>query len=70
MGFWWATIYNLISLPLASGAFHFWGIGISPEISSLLMAFSSVSVIINALLLYRWKPSKKPTLDEQINLII
>jgi P-type Cu+ transporter len=70
MGFWWATIYNLISIPLAAGAFHFWGIGISPEISSLLMAFSSVSVIINALLLYRWKPSKKPTLDEQINLII
>ena len=70
-GFWWSIFYNMLSLPIASGVFHRWGIGISPIISGLLMACSSISVIANALLLERWKPyNRVASDDDQINLIV
>ncbi len=46
----WALIYNLIGIPLAAFGM------LSPVIAGAAMAFSSVSVVGNALLLKRWKP--------------
>jgi hypothetical protein len=46
----WAFIYNILGIPFAAGIF---GIMLPPSIASLMMAFSSVSVVISALLLYR-----------------
>lgn len=47
----WAFIYNLVCIPLAAGALHVFGIDfqITPTWASALMAFSSVSVVLNSL---------------------
>lgn len=47
----WAFIYNIICIPLAAGVMYVFGINfqITPMWSSALMAFSSVSVVLNSL---------------------
>ena len=47
----WAFIYNVVCIPLAAGALHLFGIDfqITPMWASALMAFSSVSVVLNSL---------------------
>jgi Cu2+-exporting ATPase/Cu+-exporting ATPase len=46
----WAFIYNLIGIPLASGILYpFLGLLLNPVFAGLAMAFSSVSVISNSL---------------------
>lgn len=51
----WAFIYNLVCIPLAAGALRLFGIDfqITPMWASALMAFSSVSVVLNSLRL-KW----------------
>lgn len=55
----WAFAYNVLGIPVAMGLLHlFGGPLLNPMIAGAAMSFSSVSVLINALRLKRFKPSE------------
>jgi P-type Cu+ transporter len=47
----WAFAYNIAGIPLAALGY------LNPVLAGAAMALSSVSVVSNALLLSRWRPS-------------
>ncbi|KKR10815.1 MAG: hypothetical protein UT39_C0014G0004 [Candidatus Woesebacteria bacterium GW2011_GWA1_39_21] len=50
----WASIYNLLAIPIAAGVLYpNFGITLRPEFSALLMSISSIIVATNAVLLNR-----------------
>ncbi len=52
----WAFIYNIIGIPIAAGIlFPFFGFILNPVVSGIAMAFSSVSVVANSLLMTRYR---------------
>lgn len=54
----WAFAYNILGIPVAMGLLYiFGGPLLSPVIAAAAMSFSSVSVLLNALRLKRFKPS-------------
>lgn len=55
----WAFAYNALGIPVAMGVLHlFGGPLLNPMIAGAAMSFSSVSVLLNALRLKRFKPSR------------
>nr|WP_244244728.1 heavy metal translocating P-type ATPase [Marinilactibacillus kalidii] len=56
----WAFAYNLIGIPIAMGAlFIFGGPLLNPALAAVAMSFSSVSVLLNALRLKKFKPDNQ-----------
>jgi Cu+-exporting ATPase len=52
----WAFIYNSLGIPIAAGVLYpFTGFLLSPIIAGAAMAFSSVSVVTNSLLMRRYR---------------
>jgi len=50
----WASVYNLLAIPVAAGAFYsLLGWSLRPEVSALLMSASSIIVAVNAVMLRR-----------------
>ena len=49
----WAMIYNVFGIPIAAGLLSRYGITLKPEFAGLAMAFSSVSVVVNSILIKR-----------------
>lgn len=54
-----ALFYNIIGIPIAARVFASLGVILKPELAGLAMAFSSVSVVTNSLLLKRFQPGKR-----------
>lgn len=51
----WATAYNLIAIPVATGLFVRWGIVLPMSVGAIAMSLSTIIVAINAQLLRRLK---------------
>lgn len=51
----WAFFYNICMLPIACGLLEFANISMNPMLAGLAMTLSSLTVILNALNLKRWK---------------
>lgn len=52
--------YNVLGVPVAAGLlYHFFGIVLSPMLSSLAMSLSSVSIIVNLLRLKKMNIENK-----------
>jgi P-type Cu2+ transporter len=53
----WAMLYNVVGVPVAAGVLlPSYGIALSPSVAGGMMAFSSVAVVSNSLLLsWQWQ---------------
>ena len=65
INFAFASVYNLLMVPLAMGMFSPWGITLPAMVSGMAMSLSSVSVVVSSLML-KWY--RRPVIDSTGNI--
>ncbi|MCR4256254.1 MAG: heavy metal translocating P-type ATPase [Candidatus Uhrbacteria bacterium] len=65
-----ALFYNVAGIPIAARAFIGLGIVLRPELAGLAMALSSVSVVVNSLLLKGFHPQKNNYLSDAAPVLL
>ncbi|KAJ3413012.1 hypothetical protein HDV05_008603 [Chytridiales sp. JEL 0842] len=65
LNFVWATVYNILMIPLAMGFGLPWGIFLHPMLAGMAMSLSSVSVVLSSLLLKSYQPPHGYTHDDE-----
>ena len=55
----WAFFYNSAGIPIAAGVLYPFGFLLNPIVAGVAMAFSSVTVVTNSLLMKRYRPRIK-----------
>lgn len=65
-----ALFFNVIGIPIAARAFMHWGVILRPELAGLAMAFSSVSVVTNSLLLKGFNATKRNWISDIAPLVM
>ncbi|GBL52636.1 hypothetical_protein [Candidozyma auris] len=68
LNFLFATIYNFVMLPFAMGCFLPFNLMLPPAVAAAAMACSSVSVVLNSLMLRNWKPPIITAVDADFKL--
>lgn len=58
-----ALFYNVAGIPIAARVFAFAGLVLKPELAGIAMALSSISVVVNSLLLRTFRPGKRNWID-------
>ncbi|MDD4922440.1 MAG: heavy metal translocating P-type ATPase [Bacteroidales bacterium] len=67
----WAFFYNILGIPLAAGVFYaVLGWKLNPMYAAAAMSLSSVSVVLNALRLKRFKPYLAESLQKELSINI
>jgi len=64
----WAAGYNVVSIPLAAGAFAWAGIALPPAVGAVLMSASTIVVALNAQLLRRLD-LRRPTTGGKLEVL-
>ena len=65
INFGWASVYNLLMIPMAMGAGVPWGITLPAMVSGMAMSLSSVSVVLSSLLLQRYQKPRMLGLEKR-----
>jgi Cu2+-exporting ATPase len=65
----WATVYNLIAIPVAAGLFIRWRVDLPMSVGAIAMSLSTIVVALNAQLLRRLKLGHETYPDQGVPVV-